>query len=116
MSLFSAQECYCRTCGAKLFRVLSAPGMTEFCDVKCLDEFQWRRTLSTLGKPYRHEPIHLTHVVAGKELIYCLSDLAERNKDKRFTSDPDRATCQDCTDEAKVREGLRKKWDELRGG
>ena len=116
MSLFSAQECYCRTCGAKLFRVLSAPGMTEFCDLKCLDEFQWRKTLSTLGKPYRYEPIHLTHAVAGEELIYCLSDLAERNRDKRQTSELNRATCQDCKDEAKVQERLLKERTELRGG
>ncbi len=52
MSFFSKQKCFCRVCGAELFVALAAPGYVEVCDKDCQAEFEWRLTLSTMGKDY----------------------------------------------------------------
>jgi len=49
---FSNQKSYCRTCGAGVYGPLVGPGQIGFCSIDCLNEFQWRTTLSVMGKEY----------------------------------------------------------------
>jgi len=52
MSFYSKQKHFCRTCGGELFTNLAGAGSMEYCSMDCKDEFEWRRTLSLLGKEY----------------------------------------------------------------
>lgn len=48
-------EVYCRACGVKILTDFKLFG-GEVCDIKCHDEFEWRRTLSILGLEYKPRP------------------------------------------------------------
>ncbi|OGM09292.1 hypothetical protein A2Z67_05115 [Candidatus Woesebacteria bacterium RBG_13_36_22] len=52
--MWSKQELYCNVCGHKmLVEIPNQMGRNcKVCSSKCLDEFQWRETLSIMGKPY----------------------------------------------------------------
>ena len=57
MSLFSKQRCFCPACGAKLEREIEKrPGYDNFCNMACWIEWEWRYTLSTMGKEYYPDP------------------------------------------------------------
>ncbi len=53
--IFSKQPCYCPTCGKFDERNLSAPGWGMYCGKECREEWNWRETLSILGKEYYKE-------------------------------------------------------------
>ena len=58
--MFSKQDLFCCICGIK-FQASVATTWHGFdkavCGQSCFDEKEWRRVLSSLGKPYRpHEP------------------------------------------------------------
>lgn len=52
MSLFSKQIFYCRACGAEMLISVQAPYRYQVCNDQCWKEFEWRETLSILGKEY----------------------------------------------------------------
>ena len=52
MPLFSKQIFYCRACGKEMLVSVQAPYKYQVCDEVCWEEFDWRETLSILGKEY----------------------------------------------------------------
>jgi len=50
----SKQKTFCNTCGIELFVDIAQIGRFDgrFCSMECLKEFEWRKTLSILGKEY----------------------------------------------------------------
>lgn len=56
MSFYSKQDVFCPICGKLNKSEICRGRFFLFCDVKCWREFEWRETLSTLGKEYYPEP------------------------------------------------------------
>lgn len=56
--IYSKQKTYCNICGKEMF-VEIAGGYYEgrFCSKICCEEFNWRKTLSSLGKEYYLDPL-----------------------------------------------------------
>ena len=52
---YSKQTVYCNICGEKMFVAIAKPGNFDgrFCSMKCLSEFEWRKTLSIMDEEYR---------------------------------------------------------------
>jgi hypothetical protein len=55
---FSKQIVYCNVCGTKMSTEIAQLGKFDgrFCSMDCLREFEWRRTLSLMGKEYYPKP------------------------------------------------------------
>jgi hypothetical protein len=55
MSMYSKQVVYCNCCGRKL--EIELPKMMgnlfRCCSIECIQEMNWRETLSIMGKEYR---------------------------------------------------------------
>lgn len=54
---YSEQQIFCNACGKEEHRVLPGIGRTyKVCSMRCLQEMQWRDTLSLMGKEYYPDP------------------------------------------------------------
>lgn len=51
MTIISDQKVFCNTCG-KEFKTNFHMYEGRVCSTECYQEYQWRKTLSVLGKPY----------------------------------------------------------------
>jgi len=69
--IFSKQIMYCNTCGKELSTDFSKYE-GRFCNSTCSEEFNWRKTLSMLGKPYRDH--HSKVCDAKQEIKRCIID------------------------------------------
>jgi hypothetical protein len=56
MTIFSKQKFYCATCGSEIKSISRGIFWTPVCGPECLDEFQWRNTLSICGEEYKERP------------------------------------------------------------
>lgn len=54
MSFYSKQSWFCNCCGEEQFSELPLiiGAKEKVCSMNCLKEFQWRETLSIMGKDY----------------------------------------------------------------
>tara|TARA_Y100000310_G_C20546794_1_gene745988 strand:+ start:93 stop:290 length:198 start_codon:yes stop_codon:yes gene_type:complete len=56
MSIFSKQPSFCKTCGKRLdVNLCQWPGSSNVCSKECLAEYNWRRSLSIMGKEYKEK-------------------------------------------------------------
>lgn len=53
----SKQKIFCNACGKEENKILPGIGRTyKVCSMRCLNEMQWRDTLSLLNKEYYPDP------------------------------------------------------------
>ncbi len=53
---YSKQKFFCNICGKEMLVCFSAPYAARFCGRACYKEFNWRTTLSIMGKEYYPDP------------------------------------------------------------
>lgn len=57
MSPYSEQEQFCRACGTKFHaQLVSGYASRGCCSKDCFEEYNWRETLSIMGKDYYPQP------------------------------------------------------------
>lgn len=55
MGRLSLMDVYCNSCGINFSTDFQRFG-GKVCSIECFNEFQWRKTLSMMGKSYYNDP------------------------------------------------------------
>lgn len=62
---FTFCKIHCAICAAEIDYHGRYGRDVPTCGIRCYDEFEWRRTLSILGKPYHPDPRRLAESEAA---------------------------------------------------
>ena len=55
--MFSYMKVHCPICRSEFDGIRSYGSQSHCCGKDCYDEWQWRRTLAIMGKPYEPQPV-----------------------------------------------------------
>jgi hypothetical protein len=110
MPAFSYMECYCPICRAEMDG-MHGYGKENCCTLSCHEEWEWRRTLAILGKPYQSRAVlDRPQVLSNIDKALRSSEQQERyghfpitmaeleRRARQNGADPDRVDYSNCSD------------------